>query len=318
MTTSNAICEFLLHCKLEKNLSEKTLKAYGIDLRQFKTFLATKEMIADVTRQDIRDYIASLAALKAKSVKRKLASTKAMFNFLEFEDSILVNPFRKMRMNIKEPKTLPSVLDMPEMIKIFKAGYRQKNELKNKNGYAYRESVRNIVVLELLFTTGARVSEIAGLKQDSISVQSGNITIRGKGNKERIIQVCNKETIAMLRHYLALFQDNIIASGGWFLVNRFNKKLSDQSIRNMVKNIAAKAGLSRRVTPHIFRHSFATLLLEKDVDIKYIQSLLGHSSIMTTQIYTHVNRAKQKQILRSKHPRKDFWCVPEGLAIQDN
>jgi integrase/recombinase XerD len=318
MTTSNAIREFLLHCKLEKNLSEKTLKAYGIDLRQFKTFLATKEMIADVTRQDIRDYIASLSALKPKSVKRKLASTKALFNFLEFEDSILVNPFRKMRMNIKEPQTLPSVLDMPEMIKIFKAGYQHKNELKNKNGYAYRESVRNIVVLELLFTTGARVSEIAGLKQDSISVQSGNITIRGKGNKERIIQVCNKETITMLRHYLALFQDNIMASGGWFLVNRFNKKLSDQSIRNMVKTIAGKAGLTRRVTPHIFRHSFATLLLEKDVDIKYIQSLLGHSSIMTTQIYTHVNRAKQKQILRSKHPRKDFLCGQDSLVMQDN
>lgn len=318
MTVSNAIREFLLHCQFEKSLSEKTLKAYSIDLRQFKEFLINVNSVTDITRQNLRDYIASLSTLKPKSVKRKMASTKALFNFLEFEGTITVNPFRKMRFSIREPQKLPSVLDIQEMIKIFKAGYKQKNELKNKDKYAYRESVRNIVVLELLFTTGARVSEIAGLKKESISVQSGNITIKGKGNKERIIQVCNKETISILRYYQTLFEKQILASGGWFLVNRFNQKLSDQSIRNLVKKIATKAGLTRRVTPHIFRHSFATLLLEKDVDIKYIQSLLGHSSIMTTQIYTHVNRAKQKQILRSKHPRKDFFCNHDASPMQDN
>ncbi len=318
MTLTIAIREFLQHCQFEKNLSPKTIKAYGIDLCQFTFFLNGKERVADIGKQDIRDYLASLSGLKPKSVKRKIASTKAMFNFLEFEEVLLVNPFRKMRINIREPQKLPSVLNMQEVMKIFREGYRRKSEQRDQKSYSYRESVRDIVVLELLFTTGARVSEIAGLKKDSISVQSGNITIRGKGNKERIIQVCNKETISILRYYHSLFGAQIETAGGWFLVNRFNKKLSDQSIRNMVKRVAGKAGLTRRVTPHIFRHSFATLLLEKDVDIKYIQALLGHSSIVTTQIYTHVNRAKQKQILRAKHPRKDFYCVQESDLMQDN
>lgn len=318
MTILTAIREFLLHCHFEKNLSPKTLKAYSIDLHQFTAFLNGKKVITDIAKQDIRDYLASLSALKPKSVKRKIASAKAMFNFLEFEDTIILNPFRKMRIKIKEPQKLPSVLDIQDVVKIFKTSYRKKTEQKNMDSYSYRESVRNIVVLELLFTTGARVSEIANLKKEFISVHSGNVTIKGKGNKERIIQICNKETIAILRYYNSLFEKQIEASGDWFLVNRFNKKLSDQSIRNMVKKMAGQAGLTQRVTPHVFRHTFATLLLEKDVDIKYIQSLLGHSSIITTQIYTHVNRAKQKQILRSKHPRKDFNCIPMEFAMKDN
>ena len=211
-----------------------------------------------------------------------------------------------MRIRIKEPLLLPRVMEMPEIIKIFKTLYRRRDRLNNKSGYSFREAVRNIAVLELLFSTGARVSEIAGLKTETVNLHSGNITIKGKGNKERIIQVCNSETIQVLQQYLMLFTKDMEAAGGWFLVNRFNKKLSDQSIRNLVKNAARKAGLPRHITPHMFRHSFATLLLEKDVDIKYIQSLLGHSSIMTTQIYTHVNRRRQRQILKAKHPRKDF------------
>jgi integrase/recombinase XerD len=177
------------------------------------------------------------------------------------------------------------------------------------SGYAYREAVRNIAVLELLFATGARVSEIANLRYESIQLTNGQLIIRGKGDKERIIHICSQEVLSALQHYLSLFQDEIEAAGGWFFINRIGNKLSDQSIRNLVKQNARQAGLTRRVTPHLFRHSFATLLLEKDVDIKYIQSLLGHSSILTTQIYTHVNAAKQKKILETKHPRKDIEAI---------
>jgi integrase/recombinase XerD len=113
----------------------------------------------------------------------------------------------------------------------------------------------------------------------------------------------------VLKNYRNLYSDKIKNSGGFFLINRFGKKLSDQSIRTIVKRLTNKAGIKKHITPHVFRHSFATLLLEKDVDIKYIQSMLGHSSIMTTQIYTHVNRKKQKQILKLKHPRRDFSVV---------
>ena len=306
MTLQNAINEFLLHCSIEKNLSPKTLKAYGIDLQQLSIFMDPKIVVTDISKQDLRDYLGSLTCLKPKSVKRKIATVKAMFNFLEFEDKILINPFRKMRIKIKEPQRLPTVMDMHEIIKIFKTCYRRINSIANGQSYSYREAIRNIAILELLFSTGARVSEIAGLRKEYINLHSGSIVIKGKGDKERIIQVCNPETMDILQQYFILFAKNIENAGGWFLVNRFHKKLSDQSIRHMVKRTALKAGLSKRITPHMFRHSFATLLLEKDVDIKYIQSLLGHSSIMTTQIYTHVNRKRQRQILQAKHPRKDF------------
>ncbi len=151
-----------------------------------------------------------------------------------------------------------------------------------------------------------RVSEISNLKANQIDLNSGQVIIKGKGDKERIIQICNRETITLLKKYKKFSINRITAAGDYFLVNRFNNKLSDQSIRNIVSIFSNTAKIKTHVTPHVFRHSFATLLLEKDVDIKYIQSMLGHSSIMTTQIYTHVNKEKQKQILRSKHPRRDF------------
>lgn len=305
-TTSD---DFLLHCRVEKHLSPKTIKAYTTDLQQFTAFIRSGFTIDDISfvnKQHIREYMASIETLKPKSVKRKIATIKALFNYLEFEDRITINPLRKMRIRIKEPLVLPAVMDIQEIMKIFKVGYKQKGDIKNLSSYGYEESIRNIVVLELLFSTGARVSEVAGLKLADINLQTGAVIIKGKGNKERVIQVCNKESLTILKNYYSLCQEKIKDAGGYFLVNRFKRPLSDQSIRNLVKRLVSSAGIKRRITPHTFRHSFATLLLEKDVDIKYIQSLLGHSSINTTQIYTHVNRKRQRQLLTTRHPRREF------------
>lgn len=303
-----AIHEFLLYCRIEKDLSPKTISAYNTDLRQLTEFLQEKEKLNEITRYDLRNYLTSLSQLKPKSIRRKIASAKALFNFLEFEDRITSNPFRKMRMRIKEDKKLPSVMSTKEITKILQKAYSQKPAAK-ENSYSFFEALRNSIVIELLFSTGARVSEIAGLQIEHVHLESGGILIRGKGRKERMVHICNSEPIALLKKYHALVKEKMKAAGGYFLVNRFNKKLSDQSIRNIVKKLVDKAGINRRITPHVFRHTFATLLLEKDVDIRYIQHLLGHSSIMTTQLYTHVNRAKQKQILRAKHPRKDIMTA---------
>lgn len=309
MTIRTAIHEFLLYCRIEKDLSPKTIKAYSTDLWQFSVFLNTRSEIDEVTRYDLREYLSSISNLKPKSVRRKIASTKALFNYLEFEDKLLINPFRKMRVRIKEDKRLPSVMNLKEITRILHKAYAQKSFAK-EDSYGYFEAIRNSIVIELLFNTGARVSEIAGLRMEHIHIDSGSILIKGKGRKERLIHVCNQEPVALLKKYFSLAKEKVAAAGGYFLVNRFNKKLSDQSIRNIVKRLVTKAGINRRITPHVFRHSFATLLLEKDVDIRYIQHLLGHSSIMTTQLYTHVNRAKQKQILRTKHPRREILIMP--------
>lgn len=311
-TLRMAIKDLLLHCQFEKSLSPKTLKAYQTDLIQLESFLISNNYETDIekiSKVELREYLVSMSNLKGKSIKRKVASIKVLFNYLEYEDRLLINPLRKMRINIKDTRKVPAVMDMREILKIFKVAYNTKARFKDTLSYAYLEALRNIVIVELLFSTGARVSEIADLKEDSINLNTGSITIKGKGNKERIIQVCNSEAISILKEYYKVFKSKMGNAGSNFLINRFNKKLSDQSIRNVVKKLAAQAGILKRVTPHLFRHSFATLLLEKDVDIKYIQTLLGHSSIMTTQIYTHVNRVKQRQILRTKHPRKDFSMI---------
>jgi integrase/recombinase XerD len=303
----DAINDFLNHCHIEKVLNSKTLKAYKIDLTQLLSFVESKEgaiNINSITKAELRVFLKEISHLKPKSIKRKIATVKAMFNYLEFDEKILSNPFRKIRINIKEVKALPKVMDIDEIKKILRIAYLKIDEIKSKKSYSYIEAVRNVSVIESLFATGARVSEIANLKSNNINLRDSSILIRGKGNKERVIQVCNEEALHILRLYKELVDKRISKKTDYFFINRFGNKISDQSIRILVKNISKEAGISRTITPHVFRHSFATLLLEGDVDIKYIQSLLGHSSIMTTQIYTHVNKMKQKQILETKHPRK--------------
>jgi len=303
------IKEFLNHCRYEKNLSSKTIKAYSTDLTQFTKFLIEKTFsleILKISKFEIRGFLETISTMKPKSIKRKIATIKAMFNFLEFEDKIIVNPFRKMRIKIQEDKRLPKVMDIKDVNAMMKYTYQKNNLCENLSSYTYSETLRNAVVIELLFATGARVSEIANIKLENINVIIGAITIKGKGNKERIIEVCNRETLQLLKKYQNHFLGKIQNSGGFFLINRFGKKLSDQSIRGIVKSISTSLEIKPHVTPHVFRHTLATLLLENDVDIKYIQTILGHSSIMTTQIYTHVNRKKQRQILTLKHPRKNL------------
>ncbi len=132
---------------------------------------------------------------------------------------------------------------------------------------------------------------------------NGEVRIIGKGNKERIIHICQPETLQALHRWLEL-KNGACESQAPFFTNRLHRGLSTQSVRQMIRHIVTAAGIEKHVTPHTFRHTFATLLLEEDVDVRYIQSLLGHSSIATTQIYTHVNMNKQRQILQTKHPRK--------------
>ena len=317
-TIQSLSLNFLSHCQYEKNLSPKTIKFYGIDLRQLADFLAKNSHSSEITKIDkniLREYLQSISASKPKTVKRKMATTKALFNFLEYEDKIVINPFRKMRIQIREPKNLPNVMNINEVEQIMKSVYKVRQNEKRINSYAYAEKTRNIAIIELLFATGIRVSELSDLRLEFIDLAAGQIKVRGKGNKERIIQVCNKETLKALKEYYKLFQNRIKSCGEYFFVNRFSKRLSEQSIRFLVKKNAQTAGLARKITPHVFRHSFATLLLEEDVDIKYIQHLLGHSSIMTTQIYTHVNGEKQKKILSRQHPRKNLKIKREPMDI---
>ncbi len=308
-TIQSATGEFIRHCKYEKNLSPKTIKAYSIDIDQLTKFLLEKGYsvnLTEITKFELKEFLQEISGLKPKSIKRKIATIKAIFNFLEYEERIQINPIRKMKIRIQESKNLPTVMNMAEINSLFREAYGRRRKSQFRTKYSFEVSMRNIAVIELLFSTGARVSEIANLDEENINLSTGLLIIKGKGRKERIVQICNKETLKTLKEYYSLTRSRIGNKGGSFLINRFGNNLSEQSIRYLVKNLSASVGIQKRITPHVFRHSFATLLLEKDVDIKYIQTLLGHSSIMTTQIYTHVSSEKQRQILRTKHPRRDF------------
>ena len=313
MLLTKSIKNFKFHCQFEKNLSTKTLQAYRIDLNQFEEFKNYKNIhIQDFDKYTLKEYIQHLYSLdlKAKTIKRKMAVLKAFFNYLEFDEEIIVNPFRKINISIKEPKILPKTMELKEIKKLLKYLYKIKEDYQCLNKYSYKALSRDIVVIEILFSTGIRVSELCNLKKDNINLQTGIIKIHGKGSKERIIHICDNEVKKQIRYYLDLFE---IYSNktDYFFINRLGNQLSEQSVRLMVHKYQKLSGLSKYITPHMFRHSFATLLLEEGVDIRYIQHMLGHSSISTTQIYTQVNMKQQKKILNTKHPRRHFSFVSE-------
>jgi integrase/recombinase XerD len=260
-------------------------------------------------KEDLKEYLQFISTFKPKTIKRKIATVKALFNFLEFEELIEINPFRKVKIKIKEPMILPRVMNIQEATKIFSTAYQEFDEMQDKKeSYSFREKNRNIAVLELLFGTGIRVSELCTLKYKNIGIGFSSIKVNGKGNKERNIQIVNKDIKVALQNYYSLFLSEI-ESHEFFFVNRLGNRLSEQSVRLMIRKYRKKSQITKNITPHVFRHTFATLLLEQDVDITYIQSLLGHSSITTTQIYTHVSSEKQTEILQNKHPRNDMVLV---------
>ena len=306
MDISEGIKIFLTHCKYEKNLSEKTIKAYHIDISQFELFLKKEGftiILESIDKISIKKYMQILSIHKPKTIKRKVAAIKSMFNFFEYDDIIIVNPFRKIKITIKEPKELPMVMNLKEIEKILKISYNKRDFTQNKQCYTYHESVRSIAIVELLFATGIRVSELCNIKIKDLDLEVGLLRVNGKGSKERFIQICHADALGALKNYQTLFKEKMDSSG-YFFINRLDFRLSEQSVRNLIKKYVLLASIDKNITPHTFRHTFATLLLEEEVSIKYIQQMLGHSSIMTTQIYTHVNIEKQKEILSTKHPRK--------------
>jgi integrase/recombinase XerD len=292
---------FLFHCEIEKKLTEKTLKAYQTDLSQFSKFLQ-QHQIELVQKEELKKYLLELSKYSSRTMKRKVATLKAFYSYLEFEEKIEANPFRKVRVNIKLEQLLPETLTISEISAILKVAYLERLRVKDKKSYAYKEKTRNVAIIELLVASGMRVSELCSLRSYNVSVDFSSVKIMGKGKKERIIPITNAATQKALEENFQLFKEQIETTSFVF-INRFGRGLSEQSVRFMVKHYAMLANIQRKVTPHLFRHSFATLLLEGDVDIRYIQHLLGHSSINVTQIYAHVNEKKKKELLRLKSPR---------------
>ena len=293
------IGDYLEYCEYQKNLSPHTLKAYRIDLSQFIQFM--RETDEELSKSSLSSYYVHLhKEYKPKSVKRKIACLKAFCGWLEYEEIIEQNPFSKLKIKYQELRLLPRTIPINVIQTLLSAAY--KNLETARTAYQSRSALRNTAVLELLFVTGIRVSELCSLGEGDIDLVNMSVRVLGKGSKERVIQIGNPQVLQILKRYQAV-DSKAISESGFFFVNRNNRRLSEQSVRFMINKYVEQQGISLHITPHMFRHSFATLLLEEDVDIRYIQQLLGHSSIVTTQIYTHVASSKQRNILTAKHPR---------------
>jgi len=289
---------YLTVCKDLKGLSPLTLKAYKIDLKQFNEFMQHKDYLS---KECMIEYIDLLhKQYKPKSAKRKIACIKALYHYLEMENLIILNPFHKIKIKYKEPIVLPKIIPISNVESIIKYAYQQ--HYWAVTDYQTETSLRNLLVLELLFSTGMRVSEVSSLKTSNINLKSKNIYVYGKGSRERIMCIANDSIAILLAQYLEIRNNN----SEYVFTNKLGNPFSDQSIRNMVNSYAKAAGVEIHITPHMFRHTFATALLDEDVNIRYIQQLLGHSSIVTTQIYTHISTNKIRHILEEKHPRNRF------------
>lgn len=310
--------KFLDYCTVRRKLSHLSVRSYGFDLKLFRRFLKEENLpvffcyqITKATLEAYLDYLSS--RYKVKTIKRKLACIHSFFNFLEYEEIIERNPFQKFHLNMKEGFRLPKTMALTEVDLILKAAYAQ-----NTRGPGEEFTrIRDAAILELLFAGGLRVSELCSLTFSDLDRNSSSLSIHGKGNKERTVYLENQEVIQTLKNYLEI-REAMNIDLPYLFVTKFNGPMSTQGVRNLVTKYTKLAGITKNITPHIFRHSFASLLLEEGVDIKFIQDFLGHSSITTTQIYLHTSGTKKREILSKMHPRgKLSSCQENDTETQD-
>lgn len=294
---------YLDYCRYQKVLDTKTLKAYRIDLKQFSEQI-TESDVLDITPNVLEDFIAQLhRKYKPKTVKRKIASLKAFFHYLEYKDIIDKNPFNKIQVKFREPVILPKTIPLHTLELFLATIYKQYATAQTD--YRKKNALRDAAVVELLFATGMRISELCSLCIHDINLVDRTVLIYGKGSKERRVQIGNDDVTKILDEYKTEFLPQM-QNCNRFFVNQAGRELTEQSVRRMLNKYSSLASIELHITPHMFRHTFATSLLEADVDIRYIQEMLGHSSINITEIYTHVAMSKQRDILTTKHPRKNF------------
>jgi site-specific recombinase XerD len=290
----DAATAFLRHCHSIRKLSPHTIRAYDLDLARFTQFLGKRAAVASCDKTVIHNYVRHLfdvRSLKEASVKRHLATLRSFFRWLEEEEHGVEDPFRGTRIRIRMPKRLPRVIARADLRRLLL--HTPPHTFADLTAY---------VATELLFATGMRVSELAGLLDAAVDVEDGTITIIGKGNRQRRVFIPD-ELKSLLADY-RIARDRSTTTAETYLVNSRGEAASAQMIRRLIRQHGERSNVRDRVTPHMFRHSVATYLLEEGVDIRYVQRLLGHRSISTTEIYTHVADAALKVKVTERHPRR--------------
>jgi len=287
---------YLEYLSVERGLSKNTIEAYKRDLTSFISFLLTRNIL-NIDRVNTTIIISYLLQMQkngkaSSSISRACAAIKSFFQFLYNENIINEDPTG----NLDAPKLehrLPKVLTIQEVEKLL-----SQPNINNPLG------MRDKSILELLYATGIRVSELVSLHVDNVNLESGFLRCIGKGSKERIIPV-GDIALNYLREYLLSARKQLLdgRDSEFLFINKNGESITRQGVWKIIKKYSKKAGIAKKITPHILRHSFATHLLENGADIRAVQEMLGHSDVSTTQIYTHITRSKIKQVYDKTHPR---------------
>lgn len=291
--------DFKSYIIAEKNFSKHTAKAYCSDILSFLVWM-DEQSCEDINFSKVREYLHFIQKFNYKktTIARKIASLRTFYKYLYREKKVDSNPAMNLT-NPKRPKSLPKFLTPDEVEQIL-----NNTKIETPAGY------RNRTILELLWATGMRISELSGLNFGDLNLEHNEIRVFGKGSKERIILVTDRAK-SFLERYIESARD-LIPKGfpvpdksedSPIFINNTGYRLQTRTVRNVINEVVEKINLPKHVTPHMFRHSFATHLIENGADLRVVQELLGHASISNTQIYTHVSTQHLKDVYNETHPR---------------
>ena len=296
----NAIARFLQYLAVERNASTYTIKSYREDLTALTDYLAKAHggrapAAGNVTVSDLRGYVAAMseAGYAKTTIARHLASLRGFFRFGQREGWAETNPAKPLR-SPRKGRSLPHFLSAEDLGRLFNAPTTDEPM-----------GLRDRAILETMYSAGLRVSEVVGLDDGDLDFEAGVLRVRGKGRRERLAPV-GSFAVRALRHWLPvrkLDSRPAAASAAPVFVNKFGRRLTTRSVARMLEKYLRLTGLDRRTTPHSLRHSFATHLLDRGADIRSVQELLGHKSLVTTQIYTHVSTSVLRKVYERAHPR---------------
>ena len=292
--------KFLNHLQFERRMSKNTIKSYKYDLQMFFKYLILKKILSPITitTKNVENFIKHLSLknqqnnISISSINRYISTLRIFYKYLLENNKIKENPLEEIQ-NIKNSKIIPKTLLFEEVECII-------NSINKNKKFALRDKA----ILIILYSAGLRVSELINLNINNYMPKEGFIRVDGKGNKERFIPI-GKKVKESINNYLELLRPHMSKKNkgsGILFLNKFGEKLSRMAIWNIIKDNVKLAGISKKISPHIFRHTFATHLLEGGADLRAVQEMLGHSNIQTTQIYAHADKEYLKEIYNQFHP----------------
>lgn len=300
MNWQQALKDFKEHLQIERGLSDNSIESYSLDISKLINYLENNEVAVSPTkidRDDLQGFIYEVAKyLNARSQSRLISGLKSFFNYLVFEGYRETNPMELVE-SPKIGRKLPDTLSLREI-----------DRLIDTVDLSTNEGERNRAIIETLYGCGLRVSEVTNLRLSDLYFKEGFIKVTGKGNKERFVPV-GKVTQEYIEGYISNSRGNVPVKPNFtdiVFLNRRGRMLTRAMIFTIVKNLAVAANLQKSISPHTFRHSFATHLLENGADLRAIQQMLGHESITTTEIYMHLDKSHLREVMTNFHPRGNY------------